>query len=152
MALRQNDPKFALSLINNTSTYVSVRFIQLIAFTQLKEFDKAFEVLHRTIEGYKLSGSSNKPHFGKEMLEDLQKSIKISGSEEALSKYSEIYRELELLDLINDDVSFKVRFVLEMTISTPHFNLVFLSTFYRPCQNDYVLPFRQCCQRIYSIN
>lgn len=107
LALKQNDPKLALSLINNASTYATIRFIQLAAFTQLGDFHNAFHVLHRTIEAYKLNVSSFKPYFGKEMIEDLRKSIEVSGTENELSKFNEIHQDLESLGLINDIVSFQ---------------------------------------------
>lgn len=104
--MKQNDPKFALSLVTQATPYVAVRFIRLIAFTQLGEFEKALDIIYRTIEGFKLDFSSNKPYFGLQMIEDLKKSIEKSGKENELTKFNKLYQELETLDLINDTVSF----------------------------------------------
>lgn len=68
LAMKQNNASFALELVNKTSTYVTERFILLMAFTQQCEFDNACDVLHRTIEKYKNYTHHNKPYFGKQMV------------------------------------------------------------------------------------
>lgn len=67
LAIKQDDPKFALRLIDKSS-YVTARFIRLIAHTQIGEFDKACDILFRSIQMYKRYPSRNKPCLGKQMV------------------------------------------------------------------------------------
>lgn len=66
--MKQNSPEIALSLVDGPSSYVTMRFIRLMAYTQLGEFNKACEILQQTIENYKLNATRNKPCFGKQMV------------------------------------------------------------------------------------
>ena len=53
LALKQNDPMVALSLLETNEFHVGARFIRLMAFTQHRRFDDTFDVLRQTIDTYK---------------------------------------------------------------------------------------------------
>lgn len=71
LALKQNQPKVALNLVSENNLYVTVRFIQLAAFTKSGNFDRACDIIRRTIESYKLNPSENKPNFGHQMVSSI---------------------------------------------------------------------------------
>lgn len=69
LAIKQNNPKCALGLVNSPSHFVTVRFIQLTAYTQLGDFHKAFAVLKQSIANFQLNATNGKrPYVGKKMV------------------------------------------------------------------------------------
>lgn len=68
LAMKQNSPEIALRLVDGPSSYVTMRFIRLMAYTQLDDFNKACDLLQQTIENYKLKSTKNKPCFGRQMV------------------------------------------------------------------------------------
>lgn len=69
LAIKQNDPKYALALVNIPAIYVTVRFLQLTAYTQLRNFDKANAVLKQSIANFQLNATNGKkPCVGKQMV------------------------------------------------------------------------------------
>ncbi|XP_031617089.1 pentatricopeptide repeat-containing protein 2, mitochondrial-like [Contarinia nasturtii] len=102
LAIKQDDPNFALSL-NVFSFYVTSRFIRFIAFTKLGQFEKAFNILNQSIVSCSRGTDTQKPCIGKEMVEDLRRSIEKSGTEEQLNKFNRIYDDLKSFDLLSDE-------------------------------------------------
>lgn len=68
LALKQNEPKIALNLVPERKLYVSIRFIQLMAFAQMGHFDRACDILRRTIDYYKANCDGVKTYFGVQMV------------------------------------------------------------------------------------
>lgn len=65
LALKQNDPSVALSVLEEKEFHIGARFIRLMAFTQSHRFNCAFAVLQQTIDSYKNNGKMmNKPLYG----------------------------------------------------------------------------------------
>lgn len=68
LALKQNDPMFALQLLDDKEFQIGARFIRLIAFTQCNSFDSALAVLNQTIDVYKQGKMLNVPYYGKQVV------------------------------------------------------------------------------------
>lgn len=68
LALKQNEPAVALNLVPDSQLFVSIRFIRLMAFTQIGRFDHACAILRRTINYYKANQNGPKPYFGVQMV------------------------------------------------------------------------------------
>lgn len=68
LALKQNDPMFALQLLDDKEFQIGARFIRLIAFTQCNSFDSALGVLSQTIDVYKQGTMINVPYYGKQVV------------------------------------------------------------------------------------
>lgn len=68
LAIKQDDPKFALSLVDSKRFYVTERFIRFIAHTKLGEFDKSCDLLRDALRIYKTKANTHKPSFGKQMV------------------------------------------------------------------------------------
>lgn len=68
LALKQNQPQIAIELTDPSRNFATDRFINLTAFTQLGEFDKAIGVLQRTIQIYKQKAMKQMPTIGKQMV------------------------------------------------------------------------------------
>lgn len=68
LALKQNDPMFALQLLDPKEYQIGARFIRLIAFTQCLSFTDAFAVLYQTINMYKQGKMVNVPYYGTQVV------------------------------------------------------------------------------------
>lgn len=68
LALKQNDPMFALQLLDSKEFQIGARFIRLIAFTQCHSFANAFAVLNQTINVYKQGKMTNVPCYGTQVV------------------------------------------------------------------------------------
>lgn len=68
LAINQNEPEVALNLVPESNLFVTVRFIQFIAFTKSRTFDRACNILRRAIDSYKLNPAKSKPNFGNQMV------------------------------------------------------------------------------------
>lgn len=68
LALKQNEPTLALNLLPEDRLYVTCRFIKFIAYTQSGRFDRACEILRRTIGFYHSKSNVAKPYFGTQMV------------------------------------------------------------------------------------
>lgn len=49
LAVKQNQPELALKILEGESTYVTMRHIKLLAWAQLGQFDKVFEMLRNIL-------------------------------------------------------------------------------------------------------
>lgn len=47
LALNQNQPEFALSILEGETTYVTMRHIKLVAWARTSQFDKIFEMFRQ---------------------------------------------------------------------------------------------------------
>lgn len=103
LALKQNSPEIALSLVDISSSYVTIRFIKLMAYTQMGEFDKAFDILRQTIQIYIFHETNKKPSIGRQMVCNLQEAVRKSGTEKQIKKSDEIFKELESYGLLSDE-------------------------------------------------
>lgn len=68
LALKQNDPMYALQLLDAKEFQIGARFIRLIAFTQCHSFDSAFAVLKQTINVFKQGRMANVPYYGTQVV------------------------------------------------------------------------------------
>lgn len=50
LALKQNHPEVALSILEGDSTYVTMRHIKMLAWAQIGQFNKVFEMLKQMNE------------------------------------------------------------------------------------------------------
>lgn len=50
LALKQNRPDLALSILEGDTTYVTMRHIKILAWAQIGEVDRVFEMLEQMIE------------------------------------------------------------------------------------------------------
>lgn len=53
LALKQNRPEVALSILKGESTYVTMRHIKMLAWAQLGQFNQVFELLQQLIERHR---------------------------------------------------------------------------------------------------
>lgn len=50
LALKQNRPELALSILEGDTTYVTMRHIKMLAWAQIGQFDRVFEMLNQLIK------------------------------------------------------------------------------------------------------
>lgn len=50
LALKQNRPELALSILEGDTTYVTMRHIKMLAWAQIGQFDRIFEMLKQLME------------------------------------------------------------------------------------------------------
>lgn len=71
LALKQNEPTVALSLLENNEYHIGARFIRLMAFMQCRRFDCTFDVLRQTIYTCKKIGHGKMlthPYYGRQVV------------------------------------------------------------------------------------
>lgn len=71
LALKQNDPNVALSLLDNKEYYIGARFIRLMAFMQGNRFDCALAVLRQTIDtckNHEHGKMNTHPYYGRQVV------------------------------------------------------------------------------------
>lgn len=68
LALKQNEPMVALNLVPENKLYVTIRFIRFLAFTQSGRYDRACDILRRTIDYFKANSEGVKTCFGIQMV------------------------------------------------------------------------------------
>ena len=70
LALKQNEPSIALNLVPENNSYVTVRYLRLLAFTQSGRFEQACNILRQNIDKYNVNRNGNKPYLGTQMVCD----------------------------------------------------------------------------------
>lgn len=71
LALKQNDPMYALSLLEDKEYHIGARFIRLMAFMQSRRFDCAIAVLRQTIDtctNNERGKMINHPYYGRQVV------------------------------------------------------------------------------------
>lgn len=68
LALKQNEPVMALNLLPRDNLYVTARFLKFMAYTQSGRFNRACDILRRTINYYHSRSNVAKPYFGHQMV------------------------------------------------------------------------------------
>lgn len=74
-----------------------------MAYTQMGEFDKAYDTIRQTIQVYIYNETNNKPSLGRQMVCDLREAVRKSGTEKQIKKIDEIFKELESYGLLSDE-------------------------------------------------
>lgn len=67
LAVNQNQPKVALQILEGETTYVTMRHVKLMAWAQLGEFDKIFEMFRTILKRHEEEKKYN-PKSSKEVV------------------------------------------------------------------------------------
>lgn len=74
-----------------------------MAYTQMGEFNKAYDILRETIQTYVFHKPNKKPSLGRQMVCDFREVVRKSGTEKQIKKIDEILKELESYGLLSDE-------------------------------------------------
>lgn len=74
-----------------------------MAYTQMGEFNKAYDILRQSIQTYIFHETNKKPSLGRQMVCDFREAVRKSGTEKQIKKIDEIFKELESYGLLSDE-------------------------------------------------
>lgn len=125
LAVKQNQPEMALKILEGETTYVTMRHIKLLAWSQLGQFDMVFEMF-RTILKRKQDEKKYEPQTSISVvsiewfiwvkknlcnskcvfpqLNDIERSIKRKGSEDDRKEFRTLRDKIESLELVTKQV------------------------------------------------
>lgn len=125
LAVKQFQPELALQILEGETTYVTMRHIKQLAWAQLGQFDKIFEMFgivlkrHHNEKNYEPLTSISVVSFNYiifmdellydlkytfPQLNDIERSIKTRGSEKDSKEFHEIRKKLESMELVTKKV------------------------------------------------
>lgn len=110
LALNQNQPAVALNILDGESrkeetNYITARQIRLIAWSRMHKFDGIIDMLHGLLEEHKRYRAF-KPHTSRDVLNEIEQSLKESGAQLQLDAFGELRKELEKKKFISESVIF----------------------------------------------